>query len=216
MQRFSPKEILTNHQEVCLEINAKWDTEIAEKGSNIKFTGHPNETCDNKCQEHIGCSYRYKVVCMDDRFNKPIKYRVEDAIYEFIIENLFISLKKISIVKILWKKHYKEENVMSKENERHFRKAKKCHVFNKLYILKNLVQNSPKNKFNYLSQKFNEKQLALVKQKGYYPYEHLNSFERFDETKLPNKEALNTLNEKHIGEQLFLKNLEVYAYSVMG
>ena len=50
-----------------------------------------------------------------------------------------------------------------------------------------------------MSQEFNEKQLALVKQKGYYPYEHLNSFERFDETKLPNKEALNTLNEKHIG-----------------
>ena len=88
---------------------------------------------------------------------------------------------------------------MSKENQRHFRKTKKCHVFNKLYILKNLVQNSPKNKFNYLSQEFHEKQLALVKQKGCYPCEHLNSFERFDETKLPNKEALNTLNEKHIG-----------------
>ena len=73
LQHFSTKEILTNHQEVCLEINAKWDTEIPEKGSNIKFTGHPNETCNNKCQEHIGCSYRHKVVCMDDRFNKPIK-----------------------------------------------------------------------------------------------------------------------------------------------
>ena len=56
-------------------------------------------------------------------------------------------------------------------------------------------------KFNYLSQEFNEKQLELLKQKGYYPYEYLNSFERFDVTKLPNKETLNTLNEKHIGDK---------------
>lgn len=146
------------------------------------------------------CSYRCKVAYMDVRFSKPIqKYRGEDAIYKFIIENLFISLKKISIVKILWKNTVKKKTSW----------AKKCHVFNKLYILENLVQNSPKNKFNYLSQEFNEKQLELLKQKGYYPYEYLNSFERFDVTKLPNKESLNTLNEKHIGDKGYERALRI-------
>ena len=68
--------------------------------------------------------------------------------------------------------------------------------------LKNLVQNSQKIKFNDLSQEFNEKQLELVKQKEYYPYEYMNNFERFDERKLPNKEHFySTLNEKHISDK---------------
>ena len=38
-----------------------------------------------KYQDHIPCSFAYKVVCIDDRFTKPIVvYRGENAAYEFI------------------------------------------------------------------------------------------------------------------------------------
>ena len=38
-----------------------------------------------KYQDHIPCSFAYKVVCVDDRFNKLIVvYRGENAAYEFI------------------------------------------------------------------------------------------------------------------------------------
>ena len=38
-----------------------------------------------KCQDHIPCSFAYKVVCIDDRFTKSIIiYRGENAAYEFI------------------------------------------------------------------------------------------------------------------------------------
>ena len=38
-----------------------------------------------KYQDHIPCSFAYKVVCIDDRFTKRIVvYRGENAAYEFI------------------------------------------------------------------------------------------------------------------------------------
>ena len=38
-----------------------------------------------KYQNHIPCSFAYKVVCTDNRFGKPIVvFRGENAAYEFI------------------------------------------------------------------------------------------------------------------------------------
>ena len=42
-------------------------------------------SCSKKYQDHIPCSFAYKVVFVDDRFSKPIVlYRGENAAYEFI------------------------------------------------------------------------------------------------------------------------------------
>ena len=53
--------------------------------------------------------------------------------------------------------------------------------------LDTLVKNLTDNDFKYLSQEFNGEQLNLVKQKGDYPYEYMNSFEKFSEDKLPDR-----------------------------
>ena len=38
-----------------------------------------------KYQDHIPCSFAYKLVCVDDRFSKPIvSCRCENAAYKFI------------------------------------------------------------------------------------------------------------------------------------
>ena len=39
--------------------------------------------------------------------------------------------------------------------------------------------------FKYLIGEFGSKNLELLKQKGDYPYEYMNSFERINEEKLP-------------------------------
>ena len=39
--------------------------------------------------------------------------------------------------------------------------------------------------FKYLVEEFGSVNLELLKQKGVYPYEYVNSFERFNEEKLP-------------------------------
>ena len=42
---------------------------------------NPDEFYTNKHQEHIACSYVYKLVCVDDKFNKPFKiYLGEDPV----------------------------------------------------------------------------------------------------------------------------------------
>ena len=47
-----------------------------------------------------------------------------------------------------------------------------------------LVKNLSDKDFKYLVEEFGSTNLNLLKQKGTYPYEHMNSFERFKEKKL--------------------------------
>ena len=45
----------------------------------------PEEIYANKYQKHITCSYGYKLVCVDDKFDKPFKtYLDEETIYNSI------------------------------------------------------------------------------------------------------------------------------------
>ena len=51
--------------------------------------------------------------------------------------------------------------------------------------LDNLVKNMSDKDSKYLVEEFGSKNLELLKQKDAYPYEYMNSFERFNEEKLP-------------------------------
>ena len=53
-----------------------------------------------------------------------------------------------------------------------------------LYVL---VKNLTDNDFKYSSEEFNGEQLNLVKQKGVYLYEYMDSFKNFSENDLPDK-----------------------------
>ena len=53
--------------------------------------------------------------------------------------------------------------------------------------LDKLVKNLSDEDFKYLIEEFGSKNLELLKQKGAYPYEYMNSFKRFNEEKLPAK-----------------------------
>ena len=53
--------------------------------------------------------------------------------------------------------------------------------------LDKLVKNLSDKDFKYLIEKFSSENLKLLKQKDTYPYRYMNSFERFNEEKLPPK-----------------------------
>ena len=41
-----------------------------------------DESYTNKYQDHVACSYGYKLVCVDGKFSQPFKiYLGEDAVY---------------------------------------------------------------------------------------------------------------------------------------
>ena len=52
-----------------------------------------------------------------------------------------------------------------------------------------LVNNLPKDAFKNLIKYFTPKQAEILKQKGFYPYEYMDSEEKFNDTKLPPREA---------------------------
>ena len=52
-----------------------------------------------------------------------------------------------------------------------------------------LVNNLPKDAFKNLLKYFTPKQAEILKQKGFYPYEYIDTEEKFNDTKLPPREA---------------------------
>ena len=68
--------------------------------------------------------------------------------------------------------------------------------------LEALVNNLPKDAFKNLLKYFTPKQAELLKQKGFYPYEYMDSEEKFNDTKLPPREAFySKLSGKGITEK---------------
>ena len=69
--------------------------------------------------------------------------------------------------------------------------------------LDKLVSNLPNNVFQYTSSEIkNDKMLNILKRKGFYPYDYMDSFDRFDEEKLPNKDDFfGILNGEHITDK---------------
>ena len=53
------------------------------------------------------------------------------------------------------------------------------------FSLDKLVKNLSDKDFKYLVEELGSQNLELLKQKGDYPYEYMNSFEKFNEEKLP-------------------------------
>ena len=53
--------------------------------------------------------------------------------------------------------------------------------------LEELVLNLSDGDFKHLTQEFSSKNLKLLKPKGTFPYEYMDSFVRFSEIKLPDK-----------------------------
>ena len=81
--------------------------------------------------------------------------------------------------------------------------------------LDSLVNNLSDSDFKYLSEKFSGEFLELVKQKGVYPYEYMNSF-KFSEDK---SKFFSSLKDEYISEKDYLKAVDawnVFKMNAMG
>ena len=65
-----------------------------------------------------------------------------------------------------------------------------------------LVNNLPKNGFKNISKYYTPEEVELIKQKGFYPYEYMDTEEKFNNTKLPSREVFySKLSGKGISEK---------------
>ena len=123
---------MIKYKENCLSINGEQSVKL-EKGI-IKFENYFKQisvlrgvesyegSYTRKYQDHIPCSFAYKVACID-RFSKPIVvYRGENAAYEFIKA----ILKEYKYCKNLMNKHFNKNLIMSEEEEHLFQQSNSC------------------------------------------------------------------------------------------
>ena len=135
LQCFSTENVLIKHKEDCLSINGVQFVGV-EKGTiefqnyfkqiPVPFKVYADYECNlestevyegsytKKYDDHVACSFAYKVVCIDDRFSKPIiLYRGENAAYEFI-KAIFGEYK---YCKKVMNKRFKKNLIMSEEEQ---------------------------------------------------------------------------------------------------
>ena len=126
---------MTEHKEDCLMINGKQSVKL-EKGTiefedyfkqipvpfkiyadfewNLEEVESYEGSYTKWYQDHVICSFAYKVVCIDDRFTKPIAvFRGENAAYEFIKA----ILEEYGYCKKAMKKYFNKNFIMSEEEE---------------------------------------------------------------------------------------------------
>ena len=98
--------MLTEHKKVCLSVNGAQSVKLEKatiefkdyfKQIPVPFKNYADFECNLESvesyegsypkiyQDHIPCSFTYKLVCVDDKFTKPIViFRGENPAYEFI------------------------------------------------------------------------------------------------------------------------------------
>ena len=68
--------------------------------------------------------------------------------------------------------------------------------------LDKLVSNLPRESLKYTSKEFQDEKFNLMTRKGVYPYDYMNSFEKFNESQIPRKEDFySILNDQHISDE---------------
>ena len=82
-----------------------------------------------KYQDHIPCSFAYKLACIDDKFSKDVVlYRGKNAVFKFI-QRIF---NEYSYCRSIVKKHFNKNLIMSAEEKEQFEKTEICWICNKL------------------------------------------------------------------------------------
>ena len=142
---------MTKHKEDCLIINSKQYVKLekeiielenyfkqipvpfkiyADFGCNLKSVKSYKGSYSKKYQDHIPCSFAYKLVCVDDKFTEPIVvFSGENAAYEFI-ETI---LKEYQYFKKVRKKHFNKNFIMN-EKEEQFQSSNICWICEKLIV----------------------------------------------------------------------------------
>ena len=89
----------------------------------VKSSNKNNGSHTEKYQDHIPCSFAYKVACFDNKFSKKVViYRGKHAVYRFIKA----ILKEFDYCRRMIKKHFNKNPMLSVEEEEKFQLTNGC------------------------------------------------------------------------------------------
>ena len=85
-----------------------------------------------KYQDHIPCSFTYKLVCVDNKYSKDVVFfGGKNAVRKFL---MFI-FKEYDYCKDVIKKHFNKNLVMTAEQNEEFERSNICWICNKLIVI---------------------------------------------------------------------------------
>ena len=194
---FGPDELNQfNNTTKCWICNEEFDDTTDEKGyrKNEKVKDHCHYTGRFRGAAHNSCNLKYK----KPKFIPVVFHNLSGYDSHLFIKNLdytdgnidcipnneekYISFTKNTVVGSYTNKEGKDKPI--KHKIRFIDSFKFMST-----SLESLVNNLPDDDFNNLERNYKGEKLNLVKGKGVYPYEYMDSLERFKENKLPPKEV---------------------------
>ena len=207
---FSKKMLPLTTQEQTEFIKAKicWICQKRFKENDKKVRDHDHFTGKFRGAAHNPCNLQFK----KPKFTPVIFHNLSEYDAHLFVKNLGVSEGNIKCIPNNEEKYIsfsKEIVVDSYEKD-----GKKVEVKHEIRFLDSfkfmasslggLVDNLKKSgldKFVYLEKEFEEK-FELLTQKGIYPYDYMNSFEKFSETQLPPKQDFySKLNDCGVSEE---------------
>ena len=154
VQCFSSEKVLIEHKKNCLITSGKQSVKLKSDSisfkhyfkqilvpfkiyadfecllKGVKSSGKNNDSYTEKYQDHIPCSFAYKVVCVDNKFSKKVVlYRGKNAAYKFIKA----ILEEYDYCKKMIKKHFNKNLIMSAKEEEKFQLSNSCWICDKLF-----------------------------------------------------------------------------------
>ena len=199
------KETLKKHFNKQLEITAAEEKNF-KKSDSCHIYGIRYKSCDVRVRDHCHITGKYRGSA-HQKCN--INYKLTEKI-PVIFHNLrgYDSHLIMQEIANIAGKFKKKINVIPNNMERYRSFMPGDHlIFQDSFqfmsrSLDYLASCLPEDAFKYTSKEFkNPNELELMKKKGVYPYDYIDSFQRFKETKLPCKEQFySILNDKHISD----------------
>ena len=194
---FGPDELdQFNSATKCWICKEEFDDTADEKGykKNEKVINHCHYTGRFRGAAHNSCNLKYK----KPKFIPVVFHNLSGYDSHLFIKNLGYTDGNIDCIPnneekyISFTKNTVTGSYTNKEGKTKPIKHKIRFIDSFKFMstsLDNLVNNLPDDAFNNLEGCYKGEKLSLVKRKGVYPYEYMNSLERFKENKLPPKEA---------------------------
>ena len=180
----------------CWICNEEFDDTADEKGyrKNEKVKDHCHYTGRFRGAAHNSCNLKYK----KPKFIPVVFHNLSGYDSHLFIKNLgftdgYIDCipnneeKYISFTKNIVTGSYTDKKGKDKPIKHKIRFIDSFKFMSD--SLESLVNNLPDDAFNILERYYKGEKLSLVKRKGFYPYEYMDSLKRFKENKLPPKEA---------------------------
>ena len=194
----------------------KEDEESFQRAEKCHICKKPYITTDIRVRDHCHVTGKYRGSAHQDcNLNFSLTQKIPVVFHNlkgydshFIMQEIGEIVKKNAYFDEKGKKHEMNINIIPNNMEKYMAFMMGQHL---VFIdsfqfmsssLSNLVKNLPVEAFKYTGQVFQNEQLSLMTKKGVYPYDYMDSFEKFEESRLPNKENFfSIMNNEHISDE---------------